>query len=211
MNKAIIFDLDGTLWNTIDATYETANLVAQKYHCKAISKETIFHNYGNNKYESAKTYFPDIDQNEAIKILEECDKLNNINLTKIGGYIYPNLNQILFELSTIYDLFIVSNTDTKKYIETFLVTSKTEKYFKDYVAASEIALSKGEAINKIIQDYDIENAIYVGDTLKDYEAAKIANIPFIQCLYGFGDDLNLQYSIKDITELPNKVNEIFNK
>ena len=61
-----------------------------------------------------------------------------------------------------------------------------------------------------MDDYYIEDAIYVGDTKKDYKASQIANIPFIQCLYGFGNDLNCNYKINNIFELCDRVEEVFN-
>ena len=209
MNKAIIFDLDGTLWETIDSTYTAINEVAKKYNYKEVSKELVCSNYGNNKVESAKLFFPYLEQEEAFKLLDEADELNIKNLINNGGYIYPGLEDTLFKLHENYDLYIVSNTATKKYVESFLTSSKLFKYFKDYVAASEIILSKGDAIIKLMDDYYIEKAIYVGDTIKDYNAALKADIPFIQCLYGFGNELDCDNKIKDITELPNKVDDVF--
>ena len=209
MRNAVIFDLDGTLWETIDSTLESINTVARKYNQNEVTKELICDNYGNNKVESAKLFFPNLSQEEAFKILDEADELNIKNLTSNGGYIYPGLEEALFSLNQEYDLFIISNTATKKYIESFLISSKLFKYFKDYVAASEIILSKGNAIIKLMDDYYIEKAIYVGDTLKDYKASEVANIPFIQCLYGFGKDLKCKYSINNIDELYNLTDKIF--
>ena len=209
--KAIIFDLDGTLWETIDATYLSVNEVAKKYNHSEVSKELIIKNFGNSKPASAKLLFPDLEQEKAFKLLDESDSLCVQNLTNNGGYLYPGLEETLFTLQQDYDLYIVSNTATKKYIESFLISSRLFKYFKDYVAASEIILSKGNAIIKLMDDYYIEEAIYVGDTLKDKESADIANIPFIQCLYGFGKDLNCEYKVNDIKELPECIDKIFNK
>ena len=62
-----------------------------------------------------------------------------------------------------------------------------------------------------MDDYYIKDAVYVGDTLKDKKAAEVANIPFIQCLYGFGPDLGCEYKVNDISELYDCVNDIFNK
>ena len=211
MNKAVLFDLDGTLWETIDSTYTSINEVAKKYNCNSISRELVCNNYGNNKVESAKLFFPDIDQEQAFKMLDESDELNIKNLTENGGYIYPGLEEALFQLHEKYDLYIVSNTSTKRYIESFLISTKLFKYFKDYYAASEMILSKGDAITKLIDDYYIDKAIYVGDTQKDYKAAQVANIPFIQCLYGFGEELNCEYKVDDISGLCEKVDEVFDR
>ena len=209
--KAVLFDLDGTLWETIDSTFTSINKVAKEAGCKEISKDLVLKNYGNNKVESAELFFPDLDQEKAFELLDKSDELNIENLTINGGYLYPGLEEALFDLQQDYDLYIVSNTSTKKYIESFLISSKLFKYFKDYVAASEIILSKGNAIIKLMDDYYIKDAVYVGDTLKDKKAAEVANIPFIQCLYGFGDDLNCEYKINDIEELYECVQEVLKK
>ena len=196
-------------WETIDSTYTSINKVAKDNNCNEISRDLVLKNYGNNKVESAELFFPDLTQDKAFELLDESDRLNIENLTTNGGYLYPGLEDALFNLHQDYDLYIVSNTATKKYIESFLISSKLFKYFKDYVAASEIILSKGNALIKLMDDYYIKDAIYVGDTLKDRKAAEVASIPFIQCLYGFGEDLNCKYKINDISELYECVNNVF--
>ena len=97
MSKAIIFDLDGTLWETIDSTWSAINEIAKKYNQAEISKDLVMKNYGNNKVESAKLFFPNLEQEEAFKLLDEADELNIKNLTVNGGYIYPGLEEALFK------------------------------------------------------------------------------------------------------------------
>ena len=58
--KGIIFDLDGTLWEVIDRTYESANEIAKKYQLKEISRDTICSVFGLNKVDASKKYFPDL-------------------------------------------------------------------------------------------------------------------------------------------------------
>ena len=50
---------------------------------------------------------------------------------------------------------------------------------------------------------NIKKAIYVGDTVKDQEAANEAGIEFIYAKYGFGKNIHHKYSIEDIKYLPN--------
>ena len=77
--------------------------------------------------------------------MDEIAMLNIDNLIQKGGNIYPNLKEVLFFLSEKYNLFIVSNTAENRYIEAFLCSSNTKKYFKDYIAASSLKISKAEA------------------------------------------------------------------
>lgn len=120
--KAVIFDLDGTLWETTNSTYLSFNIVAKKHNIKEISEEIIKKNYGNNKVETAELFFPDLNQEEAFKLIEEADDINIKYLSKNGGYTYPGLEEALFRLNIDYDLFIVSNSANKKYIESFLTS-----------------------------------------------------------------------------------------
>ena len=206
--KAILFDLDGTLWDVTDETYKSVNSVAAKHNLGAISKNVVRSVFGCNRVEAAQIYFPNVDFKDSINLMEEISEDIIKNLKKNGGNIYPNLEQVLIKLTDNYKLFIVSNTGHSAYIKAFLTTSNFEKYFVDFIAASELKISKAEGINKIINDYGIDKSIYVGDTKKDCEASKAANIPFIQALYGFGENLKTEYSINSVNELPDVVSKI---
>lgn len=90
-------------------------------------------------------------------------------------------------------------------------SSKLKRYFDDYIAASEIGISKSKAITKVIEDNNIERAIYVGDTEGDLRAANLARIPFVHAKYGFDKDLKSEYWIDSISELPNIITKIIYK
>lgn len=209
MRNSVIFDLDGTLWEVIESTYLSANIIANKYNLKEISKETICKVFGLNKEDSARLYFPDIELNESTKLIDEIAIINIENLKKNGGNIYPNVKEVLNQLVNKYDLYIVSNTAEIEYIKAFLNSSDTKEYFKDYIAASSLNISKADAIKKIIDDNKIENAVYVGDTIIDLEASDINNITFVQAKYGFGEDLKTEYNIDEFKELPKVLEEIY--
>lgn len=207
----ILFDLDGTLWEVIDSTFQSANEITKKYHLPEISKETVLKVFGLNKKEAAKLYFPDLPFKKSSKLLDEMACLNIEYLAKYGGNLYPNLENTLQKLNK-YSLFIVSNSAEVKYIEAFLTSSNLKPYFKDYIAASSLNISKAEAILMIIEKYHLEKekTVYIGDTKKDLEAATQAGIPFIQAKYGFGDDLNTTYSLDSLSDLPTVLEQIFN-
>lgn len=198
----IIFDLDGTLWDVSNSTLESTNEVAEKHNVKKVTIQTVCNGMGLQTKENAKLYFPDIPLEEALKLKEEITMLNIKKLTENGGKLYSNVEQTLKILSENYDLFIVSNTGYQEYIESFFISSGMKKYFKSYLAASKLKISKGKAITKVINDYNLDKAIYVGDTKLDKEASEEAEIPFIQAKYGFGEDLKTSYGVDEIKELP---------
>lgn len=211
MKNSVIFDLDGTLWEVIESTYKSANIIANKYDLKEISKDTICKVFGLNKEESAKLYFPYMELNESTKLIDEIAIINIENLKNNGGNVYPNVKEVLNKLANKYDLYIVSNTAEIEYIRAFLKTADTKECFKNYIAASSLNISKTDAIKKIIEDNKIESAVYIGDTIIDLESAKNNKIPFVYAKYGFGKNLNTKYSISDIKELPNVLEKIFNE
>ena len=200
--EMLIFDLDGTLWETEWISYKTANAVLKKYEAdKEITMDVIKSTMGCTYAETAEMYMPYYDTEKREKILGQMLDLNAQILSEFGGNVYKNLKETLEKLSENYKIAIVSNC-ADGYIESFLSSAKMEEYFVDYMAAAKYKISKAEAIKRVMSRNNIKEAIYVGDTSRDYEASKLANINFIQAKYGFGSDLKTEHSIEDIIELP---------
>lgn len=206
--EMIMFDLDGTLWDVTNTTYESANEIAKKYNLEhEITIETIKSTMGCNIEESAKNYMPYLQPEERLKIMQEMCDYNSKRLSQVGGTLYPELENVLSELKKKYKLAIVSNCGAN-YIESFLESSKLEKYFGDFMAASKEGITKGQAIRRVMERNDIDKAIYVGDTLKDFEASKEAEIEFVHAKYGFGKNVESKLFINDIRELSSLMDNI---
>lgn len=182
-------------------TYESANEVAKCHGLKEVEKDVVCGAFGLNKAECAQMYFPNVELNIALGFMDEISKIKIARLNEKGGNLYPNVKETIMKLSEQYDLFIVSNTSKKEYIEAFLKTSKLENYFKDYIAAGANGITKASAIKLVIDKFNLSKAVYVGDTIKDMEAAKEAGVTFIQARYGYGSALNVKYHINSVAEL----------
>ncbi len=206
--EMIIFDLDGTLWETSNQSYKSANSILKKYNNKVeILQETVDKTMGCTFAKTAELYMPYYDEEKREFILKEMlDKVSQ-TLSIVGGNVYPNLEETLKKLKEKYELAIVSNCDAG-YIESFLESAKLEKYFKDFMAAAKMKIPKAEAIQRVINRNNITSAIYVGDTINDANAAKGAGIEFIHAKYGFGKDIEADYSIERIIELPELLEKI---
>ena len=205
----IIFDLDGTLWNTLNATYEGVNEIFLKNNLEPLSKEHIAKGMGLNFSDIAKHYMPKLDKEIREQIMNQIIvKTREIILEK-GANFYDGVNDIIINLSKKYKLGIVTNNNDE-YVKTFLKVSNLEEYFNSYIGAASYNIEKNEAIKKLLDENNVTKGIYVGDTEKDMIESEKAGAIFIYAKYGFDKNLNSKYAINDIKELPDLINKIYN-
>ncbi len=62
-------------------------------------------------------------------------------------------------------------------------------------------MDKGKSIKLLMERNGVQNAVYVGDTEGDENAARYAGIPFIWASYGFGKAKSPDKVIGSIREL----------
>ena len=199
---AIIFDLDGTLWNTVDSCLKATSFVKEEHSdiTRDVTKEQIESAMGKTSDEIVNIYYGYLPREKGEEYANEAFNKNVDNLLKEGGTLYPNTRDTIIKLSKKYKLYIVSNC-VKGYIESFLNTSGLKDYFSDYESYGNTLLSKGENIKLVIKRNNLKNPIYVGDTKGDMEASNYAGIPFVYAAYGFGKVESFDYKIADISEL----------
>ena len=199
---AIIFDLDGTLWNTVDSCLKATSFVKEEHSdiTRDVTIEQIESAMGKTSDEIINIYYGYLPREKGEEYANEAFNKNVENLLKEGGTLYPNTRDTIIKLSKKYKLYIVSNC-VKGYIESFLNTSGLKDYFSDYESYGNTLLSKGENIKLVIERNHLKNPIYVGDTKGDMEASNYAGIPFVYAAYGFGKVESFDYKIADISEL----------
>ncbi|AAK80450.1 phosphoglycolate phosphatase [Clostridium acetobutylicum] len=199
---SIIFDLDGTLWNSIEGVCEAWKVVLKRHSNinKIITPKDIKASMGLQIDEIGKLLFPEEDEKMQLQLMNECCDEEKLYLGEHGGKLFAKLEPTLNKLSQKYKLFIVSNCEDG-YIQSFFKAHGLNKYFTDFECSGVTGLSKGENNKLIIKRNSLKNPVYVGDTLKDFESAKIANIPFVYARYGFGDVNEYDYVIDSFEEM----------
>ena len=199
---SIIFDLDGTLWDSTEAVLKAWSRVCEnsKEIKNPITKEMLESVMGLQIYEIGNKLFPYLEEVRQTEILDLCCEEERKVLQIEGGMLYKDLESILETLSKDYPLFIVSNCQCG-YIETFLEYHKLGKYFKDIECAGNTRLVKGENIKAVMKRNNLEHPVYVGDTEGDRAAAKLANIPFVYASYGFGNVDSYDYVLEKISDI----------
>ncbi|MFD3449775.1 HAD family hydrolase [Microbacteriaceae bacterium 4G12] len=199
---SIIFDLDGTLWDSRETVVAAWNEVIRKHAgvSRELSSQDFKQTMGLQIKEIGKVFFPDLDEHQRELLLQACCKLEAQHIGQRGGLLYPGVEQILQVLSKKYKLYIVSNCQDG-YIESFYQYHKLEKYFQDYENPGRTGLSKGENIALIMKRNQLEAPVYVGDTEGDLKGAIYAGVPFVFAKYGFGNVHTYDYAIETFEEL----------
>ena len=200
---SIIFDLDGTLWNSSKPICEAWNIILDRHKeivREPITIEELGQCMGLPMYDIAAKLFPDEKEEVRNALMDELCEFENGYLEKMGGVLFPELEATLKELKTKYPLYIVSNCQDG-YIEAFLQYSKLGEYFKDFTCPAYTGRLKGENIRIIMERNGLSEAVYVGDTQGDANSCKEAEIPMIYAAYGFGEVEKADASIQSFDEL----------
>lgn len=201
--EALIFDLDGTMWDATDNITESWNLAIASTPAangRKLTKQELESVMGLPMTEIINRFFPELDEATQLEILDKCCEIENDYLTKNGGILFPKLEETLSILQKKYKLCIVSNGQAG-YIQTFLRAHNLGKYFIDFQNWGDNKVHKGENIKLVMNRNNIKSAAYVGDTMGDAQAATLAGIDFIYASYGFGNVDNYTYAIDTFCDL----------
>lgn len=201
--EAVMFDLDGTLWDATDNIVKAWDMALKEFgelKDRKIGEKELQSVFGLPMDKITDILFPELSREKKDAVMERCCKVENDYLNEHGGILFPGLTDTLKKLCETHKLFIVSNGQAG-YIESFLNSNDLWDYFTDIRNWGDNPVSKGENIKLVMEKNNIKKAVYVGDTQGDADSADYAGIDFIFARYGFGEVKEYTYSIDSITEL----------
>jgi phosphoglycolate phosphatase len=184
---SIIFDVDGTLW---DSTGEVADawVIAAK-ECGApyehITGERLHKEFGKTMEAIGISLFPEYPAEEAVRIIRRACDIENEWLAVHHAALYDGVLNTLKTLSAKMPLFIVSNCQGG-YIEVMKETTGLTPYITDHLCPDDTVHAKASNIRAIVEKHNLKSPIYVGDTQGDLNASREAGVKFVFASYGFG-------------------------
>ena len=184
---SIIFDLDGTLWDStgnVAIAWEEARKQVD-YDIETITVERVKSITGMAYDVIFEVLLPDLEVEKRDHFKAICAQSEIDVLDARGGALYPGLTETIQYLAAKYKLYIVSNCQSG-YIETFLRHCPVARYFSGHQCYGTKGQPKAENIKDIVIDHQLKAPVYVGDTTGDRNSATKAGVPFIFANYGFG-------------------------
>ncbi len=188
MYESLIFDLDGTLWDTTDLVAEGYNIQLRREGLAhlCVTGDDLKKLFGRTMDALADAMLASIPVPERYRLMDRCVASEEAYLEQDPCQVfYPGVLETLQTLSRRYRLFIVTNAQSGY---PALCTGKlgATDLFSGWLTFGDTGLSKGGTIRELMRRHNISNAIYIGDTQLDQQAAQEAGIPFLWAGYGFG-------------------------
>lgn len=187
--ESIIFDVDGTLWDSRALLAEAYNeqLRQEGLDHIHVTAEKLRPLFGKTMTMLADGLFGEIPAPARYKLMDRCilrmdDHLERFAGPQIG---YPDLRQTMETLAKSHRLYIVSNGQ-KGYPQLAAKKLGLADLIHGYLSFGDTGTSKGQTILRLMKEERIQSAVYVGDTQGDLEACREADIPFIWAAFGFG-------------------------
>ena len=206
--KNLIFDIDGTLWDSRSIVAKGYNYVleGEGLNHLCVTAEDLRSLFGKVMSEIANIVFASLPEAERYPLLERCMEWEHRFLEEdpCDTIAYPKVKETIAKLAENHNLYIVSNSQ-KGYPELCMSKLGLEPYIKDHLCFGDTGTSKGKTIRKLMERNGIpaDDVIYIGDTQGDYEATVEAGVPFIWCTFGFGVPEGYESKIDAFKELLN--------
>lgn len=186
MIKTIIFDLDGTILDTLSDLTDSMNYVLKKYNKKTKTEEEIRSFLGDGMRILVERSLPNEDEQIISKIFNEF-KDYYLNHCNIKTKAYPGIANLLNSLKDDYQLGVISNKRDDAVqalinshfpnIFSFVLGQKDEMKKKPDKEMLEYALN--------ILDTKSFEALYIGDSDVDLDFGFNAKVSVISVSYGF--------------------------
>ena len=195
--KTILWDFDGVIMDSMAVRDKGFELVLQDYPREQVASLMTYHqnNGGLSRYHKFRYFFEEIRKEtiseSQIQILAAAfSKVMLKNLIDSNLLINDSL-QFIKENHKKYSFHIVSGSDQEE-LRFICQALNIAVYFKSIHGSP---TPKNDLVAQLIKsnNYTLENCVLIGDSINDYEAAKVNDIHF----YGFNNkilkELDLNY------------------
>ena len=201
--ESIIFDVDGTLWDSRALLAGAYNDQLREENINLVVDEVMLRPlFGRTMTALADGLFPMIPAPERYGLMDRCIVKMDEHLEKYAGpqIGYPELRSTMEVLAKKHRLFIVSNGQSG-YPQMAAKKLGLEDLIEGYLSFGDTGKSKGQTLKILMEQHNIQNAAYVGDTQGDLEATQEAGIAFIWTSFGFGTPERYDLKVDTFSQL----------
>lgn len=207
MPKVIIFDFDGTLADSIDVLLNITNRLSAEFGFKSATKEELAQLSNLTSWQILKYSGISI-----FKFPVLIAKLKAELQSEIPGIkLFPGIKEVLLELKSLGFQLGIITSNSRENVLASLENNGLQNIFKFIYSGT--TFGKHKVINRWLKKEKIapEEVVYVGDEIRDIEAAKRTGIKIIAVGWGFNSQQALAAYHPDFSiDRPQELIEIMN-
>lgn len=190
MKTGVIFDLDGTLLDTLEDLHAAVNHTMAQFGCPPRTLEEVRRFVGNGVDQLVRLSLPGTDRDPSLdEVIAAYRSYYNAHCREKTGP-YAGIPEALSALAAEYPLAVVSNKPDAA------VKPLCREYFGSIFALGERQETPRkpapEMLWQAMAAIGVETCIYVGDSEVDILTAKNAGVPCLSVTWGFRDEEDLR-------------------
>ena len=206
----VIFDLDGTLWDSAESVAESWNIEIERVtgSPSSLTADDVRRNMGKTMNDIADDLMGEYELPFRYELARRCEIFENAFITEHGGELFEGVRETLQEMQDAgVQMAVVSNCQ-EGYIPAFIASMDMGRYFVDYEEWGRSGLLKADNIRLVMSRNGADKAVYVGDIQKDADASAEAGVPCIWAAYGFGHIAEPAAVLRKFSDLPDALREL---
>ena len=209
----VIFDLDGTLLDTLEDLLDATNYALNVYGFPERTLEEMRRFVGNGALNQIRLSLPQGTGEEMVQRVLDIYRPYYARHCQIKTKPYEGIPQALAEIGKKYPIAIVSNKPD------MAVKPLCQQYFPGIYALGETAgvprKPAADMVYKAMEAIGVETCVYVGDSEVDVLTAKNAGVPCVSVLWGFRDREDMEtvgasYFCETAGQLVQRIEEAIN-
>jgi phosphoglycolate phosphatase len=192
--RALVFDFDGTIADTLGETRKIYNQLAPDYGLRQVEE----HELDALRHLSLKQLLNhlDIPKRRVPSLLTRGTGLMRGNIERLQPI--AGMGEVLIELRRHVHSFGILTSNASANVDLFLRTHGLRDHF-DFISSTSKLTGKAKHLRAIRKTFSLrhDQLLYIGDELRDVKASKRAGIPIAAVTWGFNSRESLAAETPD--------------
>lgn len=206
--KAIIFDFDGTIADSLMSIVKIFNVHAHSFGLPEVSEEQVEALRTMTYWQIVRKYNIPL-----LKIPFIITKVRNDLYSSMDKTVlFPGIKKVMKALKSKGYIVGILTSNSKENVEQFLKSHELIHF--DFIYSETNLFGKSRALKNLLSKYKLKpkEMIYVGDEVRDIEACKQIPVDIISVTYGFNKkETLLKHSPTYIVDKPEEILGILNR
>lgn len=180
---AVIFDLDGTLVDSLESDVESLARCARKFGLPPVPRETSLRLFGLSNMDFYRVVFPDAGEAVYERLLRMQLPMQSEIAREMGERVlFPGVKEMLEQLKCAGLRLFIASTGTREHVYDFLTFGGVLPLFERIGFDEPV---KDAMTARLLEGVDPARAVFVGDSGKDVQTAHANGLPALGAGFGY--------------------------